>query len=64
MTRVGYMVVTEIHDAGSVERWFYGCWDDEDRANEVALELGAHDGIYHIVIDASNAEAMGVQNIY
>ena len=33
-----YVVVKEIHDNG-IERWFWGAYDDRNRANEAALDL-------------------------
>ena len=31
-----YIVAREVND----ELWFWGSWDDRDRANQVAIEIG------------------------
>ena len=60
-----FIVYTEIHKNDGFERWFYGQYEDENRANEVAISLGHNpsEGIYHCVCDASDAKAFGIQNL-
>lgn len=63
-----YIVYTEVHnwDNGTVERWYYGCWADRDKANEVALELGCDraEGIWHCVCREDEAEGLGIHNMW
>ena len=58
-----YVVYTEIHENGQVERWYYGTYDTSNRANEVALMLGGEWPIYHCVCDADKAKDFGIQNL-
>ena len=57
-----YVVYTEIHEAGTIERWYYGTYSRAE-ANDVAYELGGSWPVYHCVCSAEEAEAMGVQNL-
>lgn len=57
-----FMVITEIHENGKMERWYYGTYN-RARANEVALELGGEWPVYHCVIPANEAESWGVKNL-
>ena len=61
---MNYIVITEIFENGTCERWYYGTYS-RDRANEVALSLGSDraNGIFHSVIPESDAEAYGVKNM-
>lgn len=58
-----YIVYSEIHKDGKVERWYYGTWADRDRANEVAIDLDGHWPIYYGVCREDEAEELGVQNL-
>lgn len=58
-----YIVYTEIHKDGKVERWYYGTWADRDRANEVAMDLDGEWPIYYSVCREDEAEELGVQNL-
>ena len=58
-----YIVYSEIHKDGKVERWYYGTWADRDRANEVAMDLDGHWPIYYDVCREDEAEELGVQNL-
>ena len=58
-----YIVFSEIHKDGKVERWYYGTWPDRNSANEVALELGNNWPVYHCVCPEEEAEEFGIQNM-
>lgn len=58
-----FTVYTEIHENGTVERWYYGTYADRDRANEVALELGGEWPVFHCVCPRDEAEAWGILNL-
>lgn len=57
-----YVVYTEIIENGTCERWYYGVYD-HDRANEVALELGHGNGMWHCVCALGEVEAMEILNV-
>ena len=59
-----YIVYTEIHEKGKVERWYYGAYENSNRANEVALMLGQEYPIFHCVCKAEDAEKLNIQNMY
>lgn len=63
MTRTGFMVITENYTENGIERWYYGTWQNRDRANEAALELGGEWPTCHCVIPAAEAEAYEVKNL-
>ena len=50
-----FMVITEIVGESKTERWFYGKYDNQNRANEGAMELGNDYTIFHSVILADKA---------
>lgn len=58
-----WVVYTKIHDNGTHENWYYGCYDDYNRANEVALSLGNEWPIYHSVCKVEEALDYGIQNL-
>ena len=58
-----YVVYTEIHENGSLERWYYGTYSSKNRANEVALELGGRWPVYHCVCPKDEAVDYGIQNL-
>ena len=58
-----YIVYTEIHKDGEVERWYYGTWPTRDWANKTALELGNKWPVYHCVCPEDEAEEFGIQNL-
>lgn len=61
-----YIVYTEIcsNYEHTPERFFYGLYDNRDRANEVAIDLGNdYDrGIFHYVCLDTDAETFHIQN--
>lgn len=57
-----YIVYTEIHTGGDMERWYYGTYD-RNRANEVALSLGNDNGVWHCVCKTEEAKALNVLNL-
>lgn len=63
-----WIVYTEIHDENGVERWYYGRWDDHNKANEVAIELNNNRGskypVCSCVCHVDNAEKLGIMNMY
>lgn len=59
-----WIVYTEIHTDSDVERWYYGVWDDHNRANEVAIALGNNYPVFHCVCSESDANKLGIQNMY
>jgi len=63
----GYVVYTEIRKGSYSERWYYGTYDDLNKANDVAYELGHgyedEFDIYHCVCDASQAVKFGIRNL-
>lgn len=60
-----YIIYTEIISKSGTQRWFYGRYDNEDRANDVAYELGQdrENGIYHCVCDEDEAKKLSIQNM-
>lgn len=45
-----YVIYTEIwKDDNTTENWYYALCSTERKANEVALELGNGNGVYHKV---------------
>ena len=64
-----YIIYTEIINSNGIERWYYGA-DFRTRANELAMELGstydpeARERISHCVCKASDAESLGIKNLY
>ena len=46
---MSYIVYTEHHFDGKVERWYYGTFKNRDRATEVASELCNAYPYYHFV---------------
>ena len=58
-----YIVYTEIHENGQVERWFYGLYESREEANEVAIALGGKWPIYYCVCPYPEAKTLEVQNI-
>lgn len=60
---MNYIVYTEHHFDEKVERWYYGTYENRDRANEVALELGYAYPWYHCVCGLEEAFELGVQNL-
>lgn len=58
-----FTVFTEIHENGTVERWYYGTYNDRDFANEVAIDLGNEWPVYHCVCRAEEAEDWGILNL-
>lgn len=58
-----YIIYTEIHNEGKVERWFYGLYESRKEANEVALDLDGKWPIYYCVCKYSEAKELGIQNI-
>lgn len=58
-----FTVYTKIHkEDGTIERWYYGRYGSEDRANEVALELGGGWPLYHCVCETSEEKALKILN--
>lgn len=59
-----YVVYTKIHkEDGTIERWYYGVYKNEDRANEVALELGGEYPVYHCICEEEEAKNYGIMNL-
>lgn len=61
--RTGFIVITEIHTKTSIERWYYGTWQNGSDARKIALRLGNKWPICHCVIPATEAEIWGVRNL-
>lgn len=57
-----YIVYTEIHAGSDMERWYYGTYD-RNRANEVALNLGNSNSVWHCVCKIEEAKALNVLNL-
>lgn len=60
---MSYIVYTEHHFDGKVERWYYGTFKNRDRATEVASELCNAYPYYHFVCKWEEASGLGVQNL-
>lgn len=58
-----WVVYTEIHTEKGVERWYYGKYNNRDRANEVALELKSSYPIFHRVCPFGQVEELKIKNI-
>ena len=59
-----YVVYTKIHkEDSSIEKWYYGVYSDSNRANEVALELGAEYPVYHCVCKEDEVKKQGILNL-
>jgi hypothetical protein len=58
-----YVVYTEIIGDEEVERWYYGLYNSKNWANEVALELGHNDNVYHCVCREDEAKDLGIKNL-
>lgn len=58
-----YVVYTQIHEAGRIERWYYGTYNDRNRANEVAYDLGGEYPVYHCLCKESEAKDYNIQNL-
>lgn len=60
-----WMVVIEVIENHQSEYWYYGCYADRNRANEVAIALGKdyEKKIFHCVIPTKDAEKFEVNNL-
>ena len=57
-----FIVYTEIL-GDTIQRWYYGTYADNNRANEVALELGGAYPVYHCVCSIDDAQDLGILNM-
>lgn len=53
-----YIVANRVYDENTQKYrlWFYGAWNDADKANEVALHLKDDYGYDSIVFDSDDVE--------
>ena len=63
-----YIIYTDIHHNGSIQRWFYGIYNNRDVANAEAQRMNEEynlpsQGIYRCVCKAEDAGKMGVMNM-
>ena len=58
-----WVVYTKIHENGSHENWYYGCYDNYNKANEVALDLGGSWPVYHCVCEAEKVRDYNIKNV-
>lgn len=64
MKATRYIVFTEIHyKDGYIERWYFGRFNNRDKANEIAIELGNQYPIFHSVCAESDAEDFDIHNL-
>lgn len=57
-----YVVYTEIHTNGGLDRWYYGTYT-RNRANEVALELGGEYPVFRCVCKATQVHDYSIKNL-
>lgn len=59
-----YVVYTEIWNKDmTTESWYYGQYQSEHKANEVALELGHTADVYHKVCSADSVHQLNIKNL-
>lgn len=60
-----FIVYTKIIKKKTIEHWFYGTYNDETKANCIALELGhnCYEGIYHCVCNSDEIDSLNIQNV-
>ena len=57
-----YIVYTEIIGK-TIERWFYGKYSSEEKANEIALKLRNEYPTFHCVIEEDKIDGYNIKNI-
>ena len=58
------IVYTEIRNGTpKPERWYYGCYEDRDYANEVAQDLGSDYSESHSVCILEDAKNLNIKNL-
>lgn len=59
-----YIIYSEFFTERTLERWFYGRYDDVQQANEIAISLHEQNSsVWYCVTTESNAKALGIQNM-
>lgn len=58
-----FVVYTEIWNNMETENWYYGQYSSEHQANEVALELGNGNGVYHKICTADEVHKLNIKNL-
>ena len=58
-----FVVYTEIWNNMETENWYYGQYQSEHKANEIALELGHTADVYHKVCTADEVHELNIKNL-